>query len=119
DGKSIFLANRAVDHIRKHPNEDAVYYTLENSEALTYQRLAAIMAELDIKTVFEEKDKLGNYVARMQGREGRLFIKRLPFRGTTMADIRAHYYDLKAHRSANIRWIGIDYMDLMSPTVDV
>jgi replicative DNA helicase len=118
-GKSIFLANKAVDYIRRHPEEDVVYYTLENSEAITYQRLAAIMTGLNIRTVFDHIDEVRNYVFRHGDKEGRLFIKRFPFRGTTMADIRAHFYDLRAQKSSRLRWFGVDYMDLMMPSVEV
>ena len=118
-GKSIFLANMAVNHMRRHPTEDVVYYTLENTEAITYQRFAAIMTGMNIRTVFDHIDEVKNYVFKYGDKEGRLFIKRFPFRGTTMADIRAHFYDLRAQRSNKIRWFGVDYMDLMTPSVEV
>ena len=113
DGKSIFLANRAIDYIRKFPGEAVVYYTLENSAELTYQRLAAMMAEIDIRIVLDKVDDVANYVYKAKGKEGRLFIKRMNFRGTTMSDVQAHFYDLRATKSVNLRMGILDYMELL------
>lgn len=119
DGKSIFLLNRAVEYIRAFPEEDVIIYTLENSEELTYQRLAAIMTGIDIRLVFDQIDSIENYVFRTGKKEGRIFIKRFPFMGTTMADISGHFYDVRSHQSSNVRAVIHDYIELMEPTVPV
>lgn len=118
DGKSMWLANMAVNHIRVHKT-DALYVSLELSEPLIHKRLAAIMTDTEINQVYRNLEQIQSRLKRDAGNEGRLFVKRFPIRGTTIEHIKTHIANLKHHKGANIQLLVIDYMDLMSPIQSV
>lgn len=115
-GKSIFMANLAVYYARKY-RENVVYYTMENSEEITHKRLAAIMTETDIGKVYAQRDEIKRRLSKDAKSEGRVYVKRFPITGTTIAQIEAHYYDLIAESKQKIGMVCIDYFDVMSPVV--
>lgn len=116
DGKSIMLANACVYHSLIH-NKDVIYYTLENSEEVTHQRLVAIMTDLDINSLVRLSDQVDMKMYDLKSRGGgRIFVKRFPIRGTTMTKIEAHYHELIAREKADIGMVALDYLDVMSPT---
>jgi len=118
DGKSIMMVNALINYSTMH-KEDVVYYTLENSEEMTHQRMIAIMTELNIRGLWSQMDRvdLKMFDLKKQG-GGRIFVKRFPIQGTTMSKIDAHFHELQFRENCKIRCMAIDYLDVMSPTND-
>lgn len=113
-GKSVWLMNMAAKAAKR--GEHVVYYTLELSAEQCQQRFAAILSGTDIKAVFSRLDRIDFELQsrRRKNTTGCIWVKRFPMKGTTIADIEAHYAELQEMSGLNWTFVCIDYMDVMS-----
>ena len=117
DGKSIWLQNMAANYSEMGYN--VLFYTLELEPEIIEQRFAAIIGGVDIRTVFGDIG-LASRKLKMAGKgKGRIFVKKFPMTGTTMADIAAHYNDISLKEDMKFGVVCIDYIDVMYPIENV
>jgi replicative DNA helicase len=115
DGKSIFLQNMAINFIQK--GENVIFYTLELEPFIIQQRFAAMMTNTDIGLIMNYLTDVDNEM-RMRidtHGDGLCYVVKFPMVGTTVADIEAHYRDLKAETGLEFSAICVDYLDVMQP----
>ncbi len=119
DGKSIMMANAMINHSLIH-KEDVIYYSLENSEEMTHQRMVAIMTQLNIRGLWNQMDQVDMAMFNLKNQGGgRIWIKRFPIRNTTMSKVEAHFHELQFRENTKIGAVAIDYVDVMWPTTEV
>jgi hypothetical protein len=117
DGKSIWLQNMAANY--SNMGHNVLFYTLELEPEIIEQRFAAIIGGVDIRTVFGDIG-LASRRLKMAGKgKGKIFVKKFPMTGTTMADIAAHYNDITLKEGIKFGVVCIDYIDVLNPIENV
>ena len=117
DGKSIWLQNMAANYSEMGHN--VLFYTLELEPEIIEQRFAAIIGGVDIRTVFGDIG-LASRKLKMAGKgKGKIYVKKFPMTGTTMADIASHYNDISLKEGIKFGVVCIDYIDVMYPIENV
>jgi len=112
-GKSIFLQNAAINYSRQGYN--VVYISLELPEFMIEKRLAAMMTDTDINSIYKSIDSVVTQIKRNRHKEGKIRIKRMSMTGTTLADIRSYVSELESASGEKWEHIMLDYPDLMAP----
>lgn len=117
-GKSIFLANEAVNFVKAGHNVAVI--TAEMDEVNYAQRIGANM--LDIK--IDEYDKLSkkpdfirnklNNLSKGIIPPGQLFIKEVPTSQATVPDIELYLKELEVAKGIKFKTIVIDYINILA-----
>jgi replicative DNA helicase len=117
-GKSIFLANWAVNSIKLGYN--ALVYTLEIAEERYSQRHDAILTKiptdeliLDISKVKKKYDTFKNIS------KANMWIKEFPTKLATVNTLRSHFEQLLLYENFKPDIIFVDYAGLMKPSYRV
>ncbi len=111
-GKSLFLANLAVNWISKNLN--VLYVTLELSEDLVAMRMDAMMTNVPTKDIFKNIDDIDAKIKIIAKHSGNLQIKYLPS-GKCTNDVRSYAKEYEMKTNSKIDAIIIDYLDLLMP----
>ncbi len=117
DGKSVFLQNIAANYSAMGYN--VLFYTLELEPEIVEQRFAAIIGGMDIRNVFSDIGQASRRLKMAGKGNGKIFVKKFPMTGTTMADITAHYNDISLKEDMHFGVVCIDYIDVMYPIENV
>ena len=117
DGKSVFLQNMAANYSSMGHN--VLFYTLELEPEIIEQRFAAIVGGMDIRGVFGDIGQSARRLKMAGKGKGKIYVKKFPMTGTTMADIAAHYNDITLKEDMHFGVVCIDYIDVMYPIENV
>jgi replicative DNA helicase len=111
-GKSLFLANLAVNYVQAGLN--AMYVTLELSEELVCMRIDAMMTNTASRDVFKKSEQISNEVLIKKHKCGSLQVKYMPS-GKTTNDIRGYMKEYEIKTGKKIDVLLVDYLDLLMP----
>lgn len=111
-GKSVFLANIAVNHSRQGLN--GVYFTLELKEELVSKRMDAIITGIPIGDIFNSIDSVCDTYRKIESEHGEITVKKLP-QGATATDMRSYLMEYQLQFKRKPDFICVDYLDLMKP----
>jgi len=113
-GKSLFLANQAVDSVLDGKN--VLYVSLEMSEDRVSQRMDSIFTRIrqsDLKTsvdkIKERMDKLASLTEM-----GCLKIKEFPTKRATVNNLRAYINQMYSYHDIKFDMVIIDYLELLA-----
>lgn len=119
-GKSLFLANQAVQSLME--NRNVLYLTLEMSEDKTASRIDSIATRIsqfnlkkDPMSLMKAKDRLG--IFQNTYNDGKLIIKAFPAGTANVYDVRALLSVLRIHEEFVPDVLIVDYVGLMNCTV--
>ena len=111
-GKSLFLQNLAVNFASVGLN--ALYVTLELSEALTSMRIDSMITGITTREIFKSIDEVELKVKVAGKRSGAIQIKYMPS-GKNVNDLRAYVKEYSIRKGYTPDVILIDYLDLLMP----
>jgi archaellum biogenesis ATPase FlaH len=111
-GKSLFLQNLAVNFASVGLN--ALYITLELSEALTSMRIDSMITGITTREIFKSIDEVELKVRVAGKRSGAIQVKYMPS-GKTVNDLRAYVKEYSIRKGYTPDVILIDYLDLLMP----
>ena len=111
-GKSLFLQNLALNHVRQGLN--VVYISLELSESLTGMRMDSMISEIGTRDIFTNLDTVEIKVKQVGFKSGSLHIKQMP-QGSRTTDLRTYLKNYAIQRSYMPDVLIVDYLDLMYP----
>ena len=111
-GKSLFLANRALNSALDNLN--VIYFTFELSEELVSMRLDSMVTGISTREIFKNLDELELKVAMVRKKAAEIQVKYLPS-GKNCNDLRSYLkeYQVKTGKTPDV--ILVDYLDLMLP----
>lgn len=114
-GKSIFLANWAVNAVKQGYN--ALVYTLEISEERLSMRHDAILTKIPTDELMYDIDRLKKkYQIFTKTSKANLWIKEFPTKSGTINTLKAHYEQLRLYEDFEPDVILVDYAGLMRPS---
>ena len=111
-GKSVFLANLAVNYSQSGNN--VVYLTLELSEELVGMRIDAMTTGIASKEIFKNLDEVNLKVKMMGKKNGAIQLKYMPS-GKTANDVRSYLKEYQVKTGKRVDVLVIDYLDLLMP----
>src|SRR5574343_26489 len=111
-GKSVFLANLAVNYSQAGSN--VVYVTLELSEELVGMRIDAMTTGIASREIFKNLDEVNLKVKMMGKKNGAIQLKYMPS-GKTANDIRSYLKEYQVKTGKKVDVLVIDYLDLLMP----
>jgi replicative DNA helicase len=115
-GKSIFLANLAVNSIIQ--NYNTVIFTLEMSELRYAKRISSILTGIALASL---GDKIGDYrefITEFKNQHfSKLQIKEFPTRSVSAKNLYAYCQALKRKKSFEPHMMVFDYHTLLKPSV--
>lgn len=116
-GKSLALQNISINFSRQ--GMAGVYISLELKEALVAQRMDSMLTGRSKKDIIQHMSESAAAV-QMKGKDmAPLYIKRLPESTTTVHDIRAYLRELQIKTGIKIKYLAVDYLDLLgTPRAD-
>jgi replicative DNA helicase len=116
-GKSIWLANDAVNFVRSGKNVSVI--TAEMSDTSFIHRIGANLLDIDISQ-YEEKSRDGDFVKNRLDMmangvvpPGKLFVKEYPTSQATVLDIESYLKELEAVNGMKLDVIVIDYVNIL------
>lgn len=116
-GKSVALQNLSMNFSKQ--GMDGVYITLELKEELVSQRIDSMMTGRGKKDLMANMDTAAAEIMLKGKKNGKFWVKRMPESTTTVHDIRAYLRELQIKTGVKIRYLAVDYLDLLaSPRVD-
>lgn len=114
-GKSIFLANWAVNAVKQGFN--AMVYTLEISEERLSMRHDAILTKIPVDELALDIDKLKKkYEILAKTTKANLWIKEFPTKSASINHLKAHHEQLMLYEDFKPDIIFVDYAGLMRPS---
>lgn len=111
-GKSVFLANLAVNYSQSGNN--VVYLTLELSEELVGMRIDAMTTGIASKEIFKNLDEVNLKVKMLGKKNGAIQLKYMPS-GKTANDVRSYLKEYQVKTGKKVDVLVIDYLDLLMP----
>lgn len=114
-GKSIFLANWAVNAVKQGFN--TLVYTLEISEERLSMRHDAILTKIPTDELMYDMERLKKkYQVFAKTSKANLWIKEFPTKGATINTLKAHYEQLVLYEDFEPDVILVDYAGLLKPS---
>lgn len=114
-GKSIFLANWAVNAVKQGFN--ALVYTLEISEERLSMRHDSILTKIPVDELAFDIDKLKKkYAMLAKTTKANLWIKEFPTKSASINQLKAHQEQLQLYENFRPDIILVDYAGLMKPS---
>jgi replicative DNA helicase len=114
-GKSIFLANWAVQAMKQ--NYNALTYTLEISEERLSMRHDAILTKIPVDELIYDIDKIKEkYRLFAKTSKANSWLKEFPTKMATINTLRGHFEQLYTYEEFKPDIIFIDYAGLMKPS---
>ena len=114
-GKSIFLANWAVQAVKQ--NYNALVYTLEISEERLSMRHDAILTKIHMDELIYDIDKLKEkYKMFAKTSKAHLWVKEFPTKMASINTLKGHFEQLYTFEDFIPDVIFVDYAGLMKPS---
>lgn len=114
-GKSIFLANWAVNAIKQGFN--ALVYTLEISEERLTMRHDSILTKIPVdELVYDIESVRKKYAMFAKTSKANLWVKEFPTKTAGIHQLKSHYEQLRLYENFQPDVIFIDYAGLMKPS---
>lgn len=117
-GKSIFLANDAVNYVKE--GFDVCVVTAEMSETDFIQRIGSNLLDIKISD-YEKKSKNIDYIKSKLSAvsngiipPGNLFVKEYPTSQVTVPEIEAYLKELELSKGIKLKVVIIDYINILS-----
>jgi DnaB-like helicase C terminal domain len=111
-GKSLFLQNLTCNW--SQAGMPGAYITLELSEDLCAMRIDSMLTGKPTKDIFRDLDEVELTLRMMSKKNSNFYIKYLPAQ-STVNDIRSYIKELQIRENVTLRWLCVDYLDLLMP----
>jgi archaellum biogenesis ATPase FlaH len=111
-GKSLFLANLAINYVLQGMN--VLYVSLELSEELISKRIDSMITQIPARDIFKQIDEVDMRVRVFGKKHGKLQIKYISS-GKSTNDIRSYLRELEVKTNRKMDVVLVDYLDLLMP----
>lgn len=111
-GKSLALQNISINFSKS--GLAGVYISLELKEELVAQRMDSMLTGRSKKSIIQHISEASTEVQVKGKNMAPMYIKRLPESITTVHDIRAYLRELQIKTGIKIKYLAVDYLDLLT-----